>query len=160
MRDFPMSLPESFPHRGIEHLLSIPMRILEFLQLLVELFSPDWKALAMYWQEVLTFIILCILLIFAYVYLGQILDNLSAKVNNQQTPSKTSSHYRKPRGRISHSYRNDPKNRYLQSDLLILVKGDVAAAKRLLLQQRRKHPGQSDNWYLEKVIYDLERDRH
>lgn len=66
---------------------------------------------------------------------------------------------RRPRGRVSHSYRTDPRNRYLQSDLLILVKGDVPTAKRLLAQQRRKHPGKSDNWYLEKVIHDLERDR-
>jgi hypothetical protein len=65
----------------------------------------------------------------------------------------------KPRGRLSHSHRNDSKNRYLQNDLLILLKGDVATAKRLLAQQRRKNPGRSDNWYLEKVIYDLERDR-
>ncbi len=151
-----MSLPESFPHRGIEHLLSIPMRILEFLQLLVELFSPDWKALAMYWPEVLTFIILCILLIFAYVYLGQILDNLSAKVNNQQTPS---SHYRKPKGRISHSYRTDSKNRELQQELLTLLQWDVATAKRLLKRERSRHPNNSDNWYLEKVIWDLKRDR-
>ncbi|MEH2089683.1 hypothetical protein [Nostoc sp.] len=69
------------------------------------------------------------------------------------------SKFSQPQGNKSHSYRNDPRNRYLQSDLLILLKGDVASAKRLLAQQRRNNPGQSDNWYLEKVIYDLERDR-
>ncbi|MEH2414470.1 hypothetical protein [Nostoc sp.] len=57
------------------------------------------------------------------------------------------------------SYRNDPTNKALQRDLLVLLKNDVPAAKRLLLQQRRRSPGKSDNWYLEKVIYDLERDR-
>ncbi|WP_242063488.1 hypothetical protein [Nostoc sp. FACHB-892] len=67
---------------------------------------------------------------------------------------------RQPSGKVSQSYRSDPRNRALQSDLLTLLKGDVATAKRLLLQQRRRKPGQSDNWYLEKVIYDLERDRH
>lgn len=66
---------------------------------------------------------------------------------------------RRPSGKVSHSYRTDPRNRALQADLLILLKGDVPAAKRLLIQQRRSKPGQSDNWYLEKVIYDLERDR-
>ncbi|MEH2269074.1 MAG: hypothetical protein V7K68_11675 [Nostoc sp.] len=71
----------------------------------------------------------------------------------------TSKFTSQPRGRVSNSYRNDPRNRYLQTDLLTLLKGDVASAKRLLAQQRRKNPGQSDNWYLEKVIYDLERDR-
>ncbi|MHC5595038.1 MAG: hypothetical protein ACYTXC_03570 [Nostoc sp.] len=66
---------------------------------------------------------------------------------------------RKPSGKVSHSYRTDPKNRALQADLLILLRGDVPAAKRLLTYQRRLNPGKSDNWYLEKVIYDLERDR-
>ncbi|MDZ8108977.1 MAG: hypothetical protein RM338_25595 [Nostoc sp. DedQUE12a] len=154
-----MSLPGHFPHRGIEHLLSIPMRILEFLQLLVELFSPDWKALGMYWPEVLTLIILCVLLILAFVYLGQILDHLSANVNNQQTPRKTASHYRKPRGQVSHSYRTDSKNRELQQELLTLLQWDFATAKRLLKRERSRHPNNSDNWYLEKVIWDLKRDR-
>ncbi|MHC5728360.1 MAG: hypothetical protein ACYTXY_30460, partial [Nostoc sp.] len=42
------------------------------------------------------------------------------------------SKFSQPRGNKSHSYRNDPRNRYLQTDLLTLVKGDTAAAKRLL----------------------------
>lgn len=69
------------------------------------------------------------------------------------------SKFSQPGGKVSNSYRNDPRNRYLQADLLTLLNGDVAAAKRLLVQQRRNNPGQSDNWYLEKVIYGLERDR-
>jgi hypothetical protein len=74
------------------------------------------------------------------------------QINKEQVP-------RKPSGKVSHSYRTDPRNRALQGDLLTLLKGDVPAAKRLLLQQRQRNPGKSDNWYLEKVIYDLERDR-
>ena len=62
-------------------------------------------------------------------------------------------------GKVSHSYRTDSKNRQLQSELLTLLRNDTATAKRLLKQQRQQHPGKSDNWYLEKVIYDLERDR-
>ncbi|MBH8561653.1 hypothetical protein I8748_34610 [Nostoc sp. CENA67] len=65
----------------------------------------------------------------------------------------------KLRGKTSHSYRTDPRNRHLQHQLLGMLQGDTATAKRLLRQQRRNHPGKSDNWYLEKVIYDLERDR-
>ncbi|MDM9381174.1 hypothetical protein QUB80_10710 [Chlorogloeopsis sp. ULAP01] len=57
------------------------------------------------------------------------------------------------------SYLSDPKNRQLQKQLLTLLRGDVSAAKRLLKHQRQLHPGKSDNWYLEKVIYDLQRDR-
>jgi hypothetical protein len=72
---------------------------------------------------------------------------------------RSSKQERKPRGKISHSWRTDPKNRNLQSHLLNLLQGDVPTAKRLLQQQRRMQPGKSDNWYLEKVIWDLERDR-
>ena len=63
------------------------------------------------------------------------------------------------RGKVSQSYRTDPRNRDLQHQLMGMLQGDTATAKRLLRQQRRNHPGKSDNWYLEKVIYDLERDR-
>lgn len=47
----------------------------------------------------------------------------------------------------------------LRQRLLTLVRGDHAAAERLLLQEKQTNPGQTDRWYWEKVIYDLERDR-
>jgi len=65
----------------------------------------------------------------------------------------------KIRGRVSQTYRNDPKNRKLQQDLIAMLRGDIATAKRLLRHERQRNPGNSDNWYLEKVIGDLERDR-
>lgn len=65
----------------------------------------------------------------------------------------------KPRGKLSRSYFTDPRNRQLQRELLKLLRGEVDTAERLLQQQRRLHPGKSDRWYLEKVIYDLKRDR-
>lgn len=43
--------------------------------------------------------------------------------------------------------------------LLEAVKGDRALAKRLLEHAKFKYPGKSDRWYVEKIIYDLERDR-
>lgn len=129
MRDFPMSRSGYFPHRGIEHLLSIPVYIL--ISLLLNL---------------------CIIY---YCIVALIAAFQQVRRQWQILVSKFS----QPQGNKSNSYRNDPRNRYLQADLLTLLKGDVPAAKRLLLQQRRKNPGQSDNWYLEKVIHDLERDR-
>ncbi len=61
-----------------------------------------------------------------------------------------------------------PKNAYTQSSwawngkisgpLLQAVKGDRALAKRLLEGAKLKYPGKSDRWYIEKVIYDIERD--
>ncbi len=71
-----------------------------------------------------------------------------------------------------HSHRPDPTDGYrpapqvprppseiLRQRLLTLVRGDQAAADRLLLQEKQTNPGQTDRWYWEKVIYDLERDR-
>lgn len=43
--------------------------------------------------------------------------------------------------------------------LLRLVQFDVATAERLVNGYQRKHPGKPDRWYIEKAIYDLQRDR-
>ncbi len=44
--------------------------------------------------------------------------------------------------------------------LFTLVQGNWSLAERLLASARQNYPGQSENWYWEKVIYDLERDRN
>ncbi|UBF28386.1 hypothetical protein K9N68_11200 [Kovacikia minuta CCNUW1] len=43
--------------------------------------------------------------------------------------------------------------------LLAAAGGDKTLAKRLLNYTRDKYPGKSERWYVEKTIYDLERDR-
>lgn len=48
----------------------------------------------------------------------------------------------------------------LQNRLLSLVANDRGAAQRLLAGEKVKHPKRSDDWLFEKVIHDLERDRH
>jgi hypothetical protein len=47
----------------------------------------------------------------------------------------------------------------LQQKLLRLLHNDWDAANRLLSKVKMKNPNRSVNWYVEKVIYDLERDR-
>jgi len=49
-------------------------------------------------------------------------------------------------------------NGKMSRPLLQAVKGDRALAKRLLEGAKLKYPGKSDRWYVEKVIYDIERD--
>lgn len=46
----------------------------------------------------------------------------------------------------------------IDRNLLKAVKGNKHMAKRLLENARAKYPDKSDRWYVEKVIYDLERD--
>lgn len=48
----------------------------------------------------------------------------------------------------------------LEDKLLTLLRGDGAAAKRLLRLSRQQYPGRNAKWHVEKVIWDLERDRY
>ncbi|BAT54745.1 hypothetical protein NOS3756_37180 [Nostoc sp. NIES-3756] len=48
----------------------------------------------------------------------------------------------------------------LQKELLSLLRGDAIAALRLLKSQQERNPGRSADWCLEKVIWDLKRDRY
>ncbi|MFM7424901.1 MAG: hypothetical protein ACKO7W_07920 [Elainella sp.] len=48
----------------------------------------------------------------------------------------------------------------LQKKLLLLLHNDRNTANRLVAHVSRTHPDRSANWVLEKVIYDLERDRN
>jgi hypothetical protein len=47
----------------------------------------------------------------------------------------------------------------IDRELLAAARGDKALAKRLLAYTKQKYPGKSERWYVEKTIYDLERDR-
>ncbi|PLZ27264.1 hypothetical protein [Fischerella thermalis] len=53
----------------------------------------------------------------------------------------------------------DQASRKLQRRLLTLLHDDREAAKRLFTQAQFKFPNKTADWYSDKVIYDLERDR-
>ena len=55
-------------------------------------------------------------------------------------------------------YSSQPRSE-LRHRLFVLVNGNWELAHRLLESVRRNYPGQTEDWYWEKVIYDLERDR-
>ena len=55
--------------------------------------------------------------------------------------------------------RIEQANRKLQKKLLRLLHDERDTANRLLYQLKLKNPNRSVDWYAEKVIYDLERDR-
>ncbi|MGJ5676514.1 MAG: hypothetical protein ACR9NN_23410 [Nostochopsis sp.] len=50
-------------------------------------------------------------------------------------------------------------SRKLQNRLMTLLHNDRQAAKRLFTQAQLKFPNKTADWYVDKVIYDLERDR-
>ncbi|MBW4670355.1 MAG: ABC transporter permease [Cyanomargarita calcarea GSE-NOS-MK-12-04C] len=47
----------------------------------------------------------------------------------------------------------------LQTKLVKMLAGDTAQAERLIEQSRQDHPAKPENWYWERAIADLERDR-
>lgn len=53
---------------------------------------------------------------------------------------------------------NEYPNSKVRNRLLGLLKNDHTAVDRQLEQVRLDHPGQTDKWYWEKVLWDLERD--
>ncbi len=58
-----------------------------------------------------------------------------------------------------HTIRIDQANRKLQKKLLTLVHNERDTANRLLSQAQIRNPNRTIDWCVEKVIYDLERDR-
>ncbi len=48
---------------------------------------------------------------------------------------------------------------YLKNRLIAKLSGDIAAAERLIEQAKDTYPGMPENWYCERVLDDLERDR-
>lgn len=65
------------------------------------------------------------------------------------------------RGGIASWVANPKKSVYGQTrrQLLRMVGGNRATAERLLLQVKQRYPGRSEQWYWEKAIYDIQRDR-
>jgi hypothetical protein len=54
---------------------------------------------------------------------------------------------------------NTYKNSRLWKQLLRKLNNENTTAERLINHLMIKHPGQSERWYLEKAIFDLERDK-
>ena len=50
-------------------------------------------------------------------------------------------------------------DRELQRRLIHRLAGDEAAAERLVNRLRQNHPGMSENWYWQRALEDVERDR-
>ncbi|HEY9830540.1 MAG TPA: hypothetical protein V6D26_08175, partial [Stenomitos sp.] len=62
---------------------------------------------------------------------------------------------RKTKSPFSHS----SVERELQRRLIHRLAGDEAAAERLVNRIRLNHPGMPENWYWQRAIEDVERDR-
>lgn len=52
-----------------------------------------------------------------------------------------------------------PRQKGYDRELLRMLQGDQGAMQRLLSNIKRREPGHSEQWYIDKVKWDLKRDR-
>lgn len=65
----------------------------------------------------------------------------------------------KPQRQVAEQVSKEEPSRNLQIKLLRLLNGDRHTANRLIGLAKSRNPGRSIDWCVEKVIFDLERDR-
>lgn len=91
------------------------------------------------------------------VIFGTLYYVLFWEFRRQQSPSPRPSSTSSNGSKVQTQERTpDPS---LKNKLLNLLSGDTSTAERLVEQARQDEPGMPENWYWEKTIADLERDR-
>ncbi len=65
----------------------------------------------------------------------------------------------KPRRQVADRVSQPQPSRNLQLKLLRLLNGDRHTANRLIALAKTRNPDKSVDWWVEKVIFDLQRDR-
>ncbi|HEY9608331.1 hypothetical protein [Allocoleopsis sp.] len=63
------------------------------------------------------------------------------------------------RRRVQRQPIQNSDDRELQYRLINMLAGDAAAAERLVAKIRQNHPGMPEDWYWQRAIKDVERDR-
>ncbi|MFK0733216.1 MAG: ABC transporter permease [Gloeotrichia echinulata GP01] len=106
--------------------------------------------------NVLTFFgTLSLILIFGTLYYV-----LFWQLRREQSQSFNSRRFSQPETQLEEYI---PEERISDSDikqrLIVRLDGDTATAERLIDQAKQNYPGMTENWYFERVLDDLERDR-
>ncbi|MDJ0798203.1 MAG: ABC transporter permease [Calothrix sp. MO_167.B12] len=106
-----------------------------------------------------------LIVIFAIVYYALFWD---LRKQQSQSPASASGNpsgnqsQSQPSGVISNIPNSPPPkaiNPSLENKLVSLLAGDIDAAERLIAKLKQEYPAMPENWYWERAIADLERDR-
>ncbi|MDJ0674800.1 MAG: ABC transporter permease [Calothrix sp. MO_167.B42] len=109
-----------------------------------------------------------LIVIFAIVYYALFWDlrkqqsQSSANGNPPNQSNQSQPPQSEVRGVISNIPNSPPPkaiNPSLENKLVNLLAGDIDAAERLVAKVKQEYPGMPENWYWERAIADLERDR-
>ncbi|WP_088240684.1 ABC transporter permease [Calothrix rhizosoleniae] len=115
--------------------------------------------------NLLTFLgTLSLIIIFAIVYYALFWDLRKQQSQSPSFPNgePSNSPQSEVTGVISNIPNNPPPkaiNPSLENKLVSLLAGDIDAAERLVAKVKQEYPGMPENWYWERAIADLERDR-
>ena len=101
--------------------------------------------------NLILFSVIIALLFCLYVLLTVLIDEVKSQTQVTQKPKKMSRQRNRRKGRESNSK--------LERKLLVMLHGNRSTAARLVNGAKQSHPNKPKDWYLEKVIGDLERDR-
>ncbi len=88
------------------------------------------------------------------------LERLTARTRQKELQLQSQIELNRAKVQLEVEYLPGNASKNLQNELLVLLSGNVSVATRLLKHQQKLNPGTPSDWYLEKVIYDLKRDRH
>jgi len=89
--------------------------------------------------------------------------DLQRKLQKKRRASRKTKYHRRSNSYLAKAIRasnNSPGYAGAWHQLLKLVNFDVGLAERLVNQCKWRNPDKNDRWCIEKVIYDLERDRN
>jgi heme/copper-type cytochrome/quinol oxidase subunit 2 len=89
------------------------------------------------------------------VGLGFLILSLFQEMKSQ----KPSTNNRNPQKQFTQPKTTTSVDNYTQSQLISMLQGDRDACQRLITVARRQYPGKSEQWYWERAIEDLIRDR-
>ena len=89
--------------------------------------------------------LLVLLAVVAVVWIFSMIDKAAAKSRTDST--------------FKDWLRNSEVDERLRKRTIALLNNNMDAVNRLLNQARQNHPDRSEQWYWEKILHDIERDR-
>lgn len=81
------------------------------------------------------------------------------QLRREQSQSLNSRRFSQPETQLEPQPAEYISDNDIKRQLIVRLDGDTDTAERLIEQAKQNYPGMTDDWYVERVLDDLERDR-
>lgn len=95
-----------------------------------------------------------VFLIILFLLFASLMYALAQEIKKQRKTNRKKNKQTRPNNQVNNKIFSG-----VEKKLVLMLGGDRNVALRLVRSARQKNPGQTELWYWEKVIRDLERDR-